>query len=610
MLGTVSFVAFRLALPLEGAGISSIIFVGQPRWLHLCCRATLIVWFVAAKPAPANISIRRDGSWRRLRSGSRIGWISGCLIGSAIVVYQLIWISLTSPGWSTERFIEFVQWVVGAALSSVVLAVALALRAWICAPPQKALRVEPEQTRRRDRNAALLAAGISALVVGLLTLPTFAAAVVLGTTLGDLVTGWPGDTDGTKVSAAFSGAIRSARLSISSVPLAVAVTFLPALLVGGLVLVAHAWTRFAIANMTRFLGETSRSLPQFLIDTTEKGLLRRAGGIYQFRHSRLQESLVFAEPFPLASAGRARRRSKRLALVLTLVVVGGTALVAVPRLTLADSGLAIPAVNVVEARWGKEEKTILTASIWSPSVYTIDRWSTESGRRIGASVLAAAWATDPATGVLATVQALHDKSAARATVWDAESHKLFDLGQVTDLEFSPAGGVLATYNQDDKTVELMNESTGPLAARTFPNVLAGTFTPDGQAVLLIDVNLNATLIDASSGETIPSLSRDLGHSSSQGVHERSLAAPVLAAPPQVTPFSDPLPPPASISARYPLEGNMRGDLKIGSTGLAALDLTDLNSSPSSTESTPTNLHLWDLSNGAPFAVGGLTTRPR
>jgi len=62
---------------------------------------------------------------------------------------------------------------------------------------------------------------------------------------------------------------------------------------GGL---AGAWGRFTLARAPLALtGRTPWTLMKFLEDAHLRGVLRQAGGVYQFRHARLQDRLIAHE---------------------------------------------------------------------------------------------------------------------------------------------------------------------------------------------------------------------------------------------------------------------------------------------------------------------------
>jgi nucleoside phosphorylase len=72
--------------------------------------------------------------------------------------------------------------------------------------------------------------------------------------------------------------------------------------VGGAAFVASAgftaWFRFTLARLGQAaVGRLPWRLPAFLADAASRGLLRQAGGVYQFRHARLQDRLA-GRPLP------------------------------------------------------------------------------------------------------------------------------------------------------------------------------------------------------------------------------------------------------------------------------------------------------------------------
>jgi WD40 repeat protein len=430
------------------------------------------------------------------------------------------------------------------------------------------------------------------------------ASVIIGTLIGDLFTGWPGRSSDSDIGAVLYGALLSARSYVGSTATAGAVVAIPSVIIGGLTLLSFAWPRFALANAARFFGNLPRGLPAFLADATRRGILRQSGSTYQFRHVRLQESLVrSAYATDLLSSVRARRRRivNRVGMVTGVLIIL-TAVLLVPHALRKDTGLALPADNVIDVRWSRDGRTLLTASAWgTSSVFTIRGWSSQSGREVGRAILASAWATDSVTGAFATVSPSAKKDVGHVTIWSRDGQLLVDVGQVSDLEFSPRGGTFATYDNGRKDVQLWDERTGVMSGRKFTDVFAATYSPNGEALVTIDNGLNAHLWDPQSGGIVSSLPRDLGHSSADNVRERSLAAPYLLAPPKITPFDEIGSRPPFNSPEYSLEGTMRGTLVVGPTGLAALEVSDPNSVPLSDDRTPSNLNLWDLYSNQPVA---------
>ena len=71
------------------------------------------------------------------------------------------------------------------------------------------------------------------------------------------------------------------------------VVVLPSVSVALLVLLTRAWPRFVVARaMLAARGHLPWRLLTFLADARKRELLRQSGGMYQFRHIRLQERLA------------------------------------------------------------------------------------------------------------------------------------------------------------------------------------------------------------------------------------------------------------------------------------------------------------------------------
>lgn len=101
-----------------------------------------------------------------------------------------------------------------------------------------------------------------------------------------------------------------------------------------------AWGRFvATRAMLAIAGKMPWRMMSFLADAHRRGVLRQAGGVYQFRHARLQDRLSGAVP-PGASRPARPGRWRMLAAVR---VVSGVAVVAgVGALTLSMTGTLTP----------------------------------------------------------------------------------------------------------------------------------------------------------------------------------------------------------------------------------------------------------------------------
>jgi hypothetical protein len=554
------FTTMQFALPTQIPGFSSLLLIIMVVLGCIFAVGAITVWFVVAAPAPTQVVFRGAGSWTRLRKGLATGVTVGAILSVATLAYRVVFISTGDVGWSIDQFLVFCQWAAGAILFTLVLGLALAAPSWICAAPERPLRVGPDITRKKDRAAALLGSGLAALIVAILIIPTMTASVIIGTLIGDLFTDWPGRSGDSDIGAVLYGALFSARSYVGSAATAGAVAAIPSVIVGGLTLLSFAWPRFALANTARFFGNLPRNLPAFLADATERGILRQSGSTYQFRHVRLQETLVrSAHATDLLSSVRARRRRivNRVGMATGVLIVLTVGLL-VPHVLRKDTGLALPADNVIEVRWSRDGRTLLTASDWgTSSAFTIRGWSSQSGREVGRPILASAWATDSVTGAFATVSPSATKDVGHVTIWSKDGQLLFDVGQASDLEFSPRGGTFATYDNSRKEVQLWDERTGVMSGRKFTDVLAATYSPNGEALVTIDNGLNAHLWDPQSGQVVSSLSRDLGHSSADNVRERSLAVPYLPARPKITPFDEIQSQPPFNSPRYSLEGTMR-----------------------------------------------------
>lgn len=273
-----------------------------------------LVWYASDARSPGRLTWAVRGSVERLSRGFRIG------AGLAAVSVVPLLLGLTAkrvidaPGGlgtprATELCVEAVT--VSAALATVV-GLALAAHNWLDAPPLRAAQVSPLNSLAQDRRSALVSAVTAGLVVAVAGLPGWYAGVVSGDLLLRLLTdwtGWPGRPEVTVLAADrwtwLTGVFGNWR---SVVGIAV---LLPGVFFTLLVLMGRAWPRFVVARFwLAARGKLPWRLMTFLADARRRELLRQAGGVYQFRHIRLQETLA-GEPTYANEEERFRRAVRR-----------------------------------------------------------------------------------------------------------------------------------------------------------------------------------------------------------------------------------------------------------------------------------------------------------
>ncbi|MFI0357936.1 hypothetical protein [Actinomadura sp. 9N407] len=281
---------------------------------------SMVVWYATATRSPERLNLVRHGSVDRLRRGCVTG-LAIFAIPTVPAVIGILVDALGDVGFSSGR-----PAVPIAALLPMCLVVGagLATHHWLSASPERAAQVTPRGFLLQDRTSSLVAAAASGIAAGLTLVPTVAVSVVLMDLAGG-VTSLVVDRDprlsefhlfqSVGLPAQLEGALAFAPI--------VAVTF------GFMVLLSRAWPKFAVARVALALrGRTPLRLIDFLDDARARGLLRQVGGVYQFRHARLQERLVSRRARPAlddpgrnalddsalddsALDGSARRRSRR-----------------------------------------------------------------------------------------------------------------------------------------------------------------------------------------------------------------------------------------------------------------------------------------------------------
>lgn len=330
--------------PLAGLGIGGVLVLAAVVWMSVTqsialddrSKATVaalciggafalfnsLVWYASGARPPGRLSWSVRGSTGRLLRGFRVG----AALALVCVVPLLLGVTairvIDEPGGrGTPRAVElYVEALTISGALAVVVGLALAAHNLLDAPPLRATQVSPINSLAQDRRSALVSAMVAGLVVALTGLIGWYAGLVFGDVLLRQLTnwtGWPGPYDVGMLAAdrwdELTGAFGNWR---SAVGVAV---LLPGTFFTLLVLMGRAWPRFLLARI--YLAARGRlpwRLMTFLADARRRELLRQAGGVYQFRHIRLQETLAgeptYAdEQHARASARRAVRRRVVLA---------------------------------------------------------------------------------------------------------------------------------------------------------------------------------------------------------------------------------------------------------------------------------------------------------
>jgi hypothetical protein len=286
------------------------------------------LWFGSAGRAPGRAGVVWQGSVRRLRRGFRAGAAFVLIPGVPILVFAAISVLVLDDA-SFTRVRDVVTGVMIELALLCVVGSAVAVHHWLDAIPERSARATPLGFVRRDRRAALVGAAVAGVVAAALTWPVLTAAMFVGEVFGQ---GLAGGTD-MAGSTNFWGPVDL--LGFDSTGQSVTwLVVMPFLTVTSLVLLTRAWPRFVLARTVL--------------------ALRQSGGVYQFRHVRLQQRLALPaedtgnpgknegiENAP--GAGAVPRRRRRGGAV---IVVGSLLATAVVALTTFNHLRCLPAFSM------------------------------------------------------------------------------------------------------------------------------------------------------------------------------------------------------------------------------------------------------------------------
>ncbi|MFF1680829.1 NACHT domain-containing protein [Streptomyces sp. NPDC058256] len=322
--------------PLTGLGIGGVLVLAAVVWMSvtqsiapddrskaivvsLCIGGAFalfnsLVWYASGARPPGRLTWSVRGSTGRLLRGFRVG----AALALVCVVPLLLGITairvIDEPGGrGTPRAVElYVEAFTISGALAVVVGLALAAHNWLDAPPLRATQVSPMNSLLQDRRSALVSAMIAGLVVSLTGLIGWYAGLVSGDLLLRLLTNWTGWPRRYEVGMLAADRWDELTGSFANWHLAVGVAvLLPGAFFTLLVLMGRAWPRFLLVRI--YLAARGRlpwRLMTFLADARRRELLRQAGGVYQFRHIRLQETLA-GEP-TYADEQHARAAARRI----------------------------------------------------------------------------------------------------------------------------------------------------------------------------------------------------------------------------------------------------------------------------------------------------------
>ncbi|MFF1464545.1 NACHT domain-containing protein [Streptomyces sp. NPDC058330] len=293
---------------------------------------TMITWYAAPDRPPGRLSLRRQGSLGRIRTGFATGLKLTAILVVPIAAAVAVVVAF-SAGLSEANSVEYLM--VLAAVGGAVLAVglALAVHAWLDAPPEHSTKASPSGLLRQDRTSSLTGALAAGAVLGCSAGPLwilgYSAAFIefSSMTYGAVApssAGFIGARFGTAYDSIAAGAF---------------VTLLPAAAFALVVLLTRAWPRFVVLRLVLAAqGKLPWRLIRFLSDARDRQLLRQFAGTYQFRHIRLQERLAARSPAPDRAPGpdaRSVRRRRIMGVAAATVMVAGV--LGVHRASFGDS---------------------------------------------------------------------------------------------------------------------------------------------------------------------------------------------------------------------------------------------------------------------------------
>ncbi|MFC7528481.1 hypothetical protein [Actinoplanes sp. GCM10030250] len=487
-------------------------------------------------PGRLAFSMPRFGSGR-----SRAAEMAGSFAFAMAVAVPLLFL-VPGQGWSYFRVSAYTATVAAALAAWAVARIGVAAHDSVSHPPKQARNAEPLVLLRDDRASALAGAALSAVVVAA-GVPLAGLFVVLCGFLAQTLTGWPGEPgrpDLTLLAADLWNDVTPDRYQNHPELLAL-FSLLAGLCFGVTLLMTRTWTRFLILRSALALQQRLPfRLLTFLEDARARHLLRRSGGVYQFRHVRLQERLATQEP-PTGLGDPEHRGSVvqklwRLAtepaLIVTLI---GAAVLAVwsvavetPRVnssgvltgldedvaeivTTADGHTVVAAGNGHVGAWHADRHEPLMritdrggigVMAVAPDGRTVafageDRnnaglWQTGTGERVapldpGGATTAISYGSDGR--FLATVT-----GGGVARVWDADSGARVDevdvlRGATTGLVFAPDGKSFAAFSAEDERLLLRhpgNHAADRLLSVSADDVGDVAFAPKGDLLAATD----------------------------------------------------------------------------------------------------------------------------
>ncbi|MEU7901054.1 NACHT domain-containing protein [Nonomuraea sp. NPDC049152] len=462
----------------------------------------MISWYAGGAATPGRLAPTFAGSLGRLRRGLATGLALAAIPVLPVLVGIGAVISV-AYGWPPENAAAYLSYLGMGLAVMAVTGLALAVYRWLDAPPTRSAEASPAGFLAEDRRASLVAALAAGAVLGLGAGPALIAGMVAAQIAQTLSSGWSGEPR-------LSDMARAAYPADWSGPLRIgAVVLLPGTAFALLTLSTRAWPRFV---WMRFVLAARGRLPwrlmAFLEHAHRQGLLRQFGGVYQFRHVRMQEWLAGAPartPQPPA-----RRRPLRRALPATCAVLVVIVFALLVRALPADTSVkTLLTGDASRVAFGARPFLISQ----SGDMKAIRLWNVETGLRIGP-----VFRSEQSNGIHVGFTADARRAAISGpTAWSAilDTRTGAVICRVTApdpyeddsfyTEFSPDGTVLLTQTTLSRRVRLWNSRTcAPIGAPlTDRGVVDGMgFSPDSSVVYVTTDSGALRLWDTRTGARI------------------------------------------------------------------------------------------------------------
>ncbi|GGP95883.1 NACHT and WD40 repeat domain-containing protein [Streptomyces roseolilacinus] len=284
-----------------------------------------VVWYASRSRPPGRLAWSVRQSRRRLYDGFRTGASLSALVLLPFSATLFGMNVLEDPVNSrTLSGVEGFAELAGVVVALIVVAgLGFAVHKWLDAPPAHAAQVSPALLLAQDRRSSIVSAGAAGAVVALVGLPAWFAGWFGGDLLLRLLTNWAGRPARFDLTTLLtdswdevSGGVADWRDPVGFGLL------LPGAAFTLLLLMSRAWPRFVVARV--WLAANGRlpwRLMDFLADARRRGILRQAGGAYQFRHIRLQEALAGEAAPPAAETTGAPAGVRRRTLLTAGIAV-------------------------------------------------------------------------------------------------------------------------------------------------------------------------------------------------------------------------------------------------------------------------------------------------